>query len=120
MKFIHKFRDHNRVRIMVFNDTFNNISAIVYLGSQFYWWGKPEKTTTTIIGRPSLISEFTTFSILELWPLICQKKKQVYFSCKRGHLCSMYTFVGACNIIDKNNCKGFNKLGVFFHMMSLQ
>ena len=35
-----------RVRVMVFNTTFNNISA--YRGSQFHWWRKPEyqmKTT---------------------------------------------------------------------------
>jgi hypothetical protein len=32
---------------MVFSATFNNIS-VIYLGSQFYWWRKPEypeKTT---------------------------------------------------------------------------
>jgi hypothetical protein len=28
---------------MVFNATFNNFQ--LYRGSQFYWWGKPEKTT---------------------------------------------------------------------------
>ena len=35
-----------RIRVMVFNATFNNIS--LYIGCQFYWWRKqeyPEKTT---------------------------------------------------------------------------
>jgi hypothetical protein len=27
---------------MVFNATFNNISATVYRGGQIYWWSKPE------------------------------------------------------------------------------
>ena len=29
-----------RVRVMMFNDIFNNISAI--LNGQFYWWKTPE------------------------------------------------------------------------------
>jgi hypothetical protein len=29
-------------RVMVFNATFNNISAICAGGHQFYWWRKPE------------------------------------------------------------------------------
>ena len=34
-----------RVRVMVFNATFNNISVI--LGGQFYWWRKPEYLAKT-------------------------------------------------------------------------
>jgi len=36
----------DRVRVMVFNATFNNISATVYRGGQFYWWRKPEYSKT--------------------------------------------------------------------------
>jgi hypothetical protein len=35
------------VWFMVFNATFNNISAI-YRGGQFYWWRKPEYPQNTI------------------------------------------------------------------------
>jgi hypothetical protein len=34
-----------RMRFMVFNATFNNIS--VYCANQFYWWMKPEDTEKT-------------------------------------------------------------------------
>ena len=33
----------NRVRVMVFNATFDNVSVITW--HSFYWWRKPEKTT---------------------------------------------------------------------------
>jgi hypothetical protein len=36
-----------RVRVMVFNATFNNISVISWRGGQFYWWRKPEYSEKT-------------------------------------------------------------------------
>jgi len=36
-----------RVRDMVFNATFNNVSVISWRSLQFYWWRKPEYSEKT-------------------------------------------------------------------------
>ena len=68
---IYKHPENWRVRIMVFNATFNK-NSVIYRGSQFYWWRKPEwqERTTDKLYQIMLYRVYLACAGVELTTLV--------------------------------------------------